>query len=247
MDLSIIIPVFEESSKIALDIEAASEFLMSHGLKGEIIVVDDGSTDNTCEVAEAAIVPEGIELRVIRYDQHRGKGFAVRTGIRMSQGKNVVFADSGSCVPYDNVLTGLNMLKNGDCDIAHGSRKLPGSRINVPQVWHRRIYSTFFRWLMIAVMKIPSEFTDTQCGFKIYRGDIARKLYKECITDGFMFDMEIILRALRQQFQIKEFPVEWTTDRDSRLRQTFSIQRMCTELRNIKQALGKSRREKSKP
>ncbi len=247
MDLSIIIPVFEESSKIACDIEAASQFLISQGLKGEIIVVDDGSSDNTCEVAEAVMVPDAVELKVIRYENHRGKGFAVRTGIKRSQGKNVMFADSGSCAPYNNVLTALNMLKNGDCDIAHGSRKLPESKIHVPQVWYRRIYSTFFRWLMIAVMKIPSEFTDTQCGFKIYRGDLARKLYSECITDGFMFDIEIILRALKQQFQIKEFPVEWTTDRDSRLPQTFGLKQMFTELRNIKQALGKSTKEKSKP
>lgn len=244
MDLSIIIPVFEESKKIARDIEAASAFLMINSIKGEIIIVDDGSSDNTCEVAEAVKVPTEIELKVIRYVHHRGKGFAVRTGIKMSQGKNVMFADSGCCVPYNNVLTALTMLKNGDCDIAHGSRKLKQSKIHVPQVWYRRIYSKVFRWLIIVVMKIPTEFTDTQCGFKIYRGDLARKLYSECITDGFMFEIEIILRALKQRFEIKEFPIEWTADRDSRLSQALTLKGMFTELRKIKQALAKIAKDK---
>ncbi|MFQ5637437.1 MAG: glycosyltransferase [bacterium] len=245
MDLSIIIPVLEESKKIARDIEAASEFLMSNRLKGEIIIVDDGSRDKTCEVAEALKVPTEITLRVIRLDQHRGKGCAVRTGMKLSQGHYAMFADSGCCVPYNNVLNALTLLKNDNCDIAHGSRKLEHSRIHVPQVWYRRIYSMLFRWLIIVVMKVPSELTDTQCGFKIYRGDLARKLYGECVTDGFMFDVEILLRARRRRYHIKEFPVEWSADRDSRLAQTLSLKGLFTELMNIKQALGKSSKEAS--
>ncbi|MFQ5675497.1 MAG: glycosyltransferase [bacterium] len=238
MELSIVIPAFEESNKIGRDIVAASAFLLINNLNGEIILVDDGSSDNTYQVAEAVEVPAEIGFRIIRND-HKGKGFAVRTGIQACQGKYVMFADSGNCVPYQNVLTGLNLLKNGACDIAHGSRKLKQSKIHVPQVWYRRIFSKLFRWLVIVIMKIPSEFTDTQCGFKIYRGDLARKLYGECITDGFMFDIEIILRALKQRFQIKEFPIEWTADRDSRFSKTFGLSRMFTELRNIRQALAK--------
>ncbi len=233
MDLSIIIPVFEESKKVTGDIEAAAAFLMGNSLKGEIIVVDDGSHDNTSQVAEAVKVPAQIELKVIRNERHKGKGFVVRAGMKVSQGGHVMFADSGLCVPYSNVLIGLNMLKNDECDIAHGSRKMEQSKIKVPMVWYRRIYSKIFRWLVIAIMKIPSEFTDTQCGFKIYRGDLARKLYSECITDGFMFDIEIILRARKQKSRIKEFAVEWTADRDSRLLQTLSLKRLVTELITI--------------
>ena len=238
MDLSIIIPVFEESKKITRDIEAASAFLMSNRLKGEIIIVDDGSSDNTSQVAETVEVPTEIDLRVLHND-HRGKGFAIRTGIKVCRGKHVMFADSGNCVPYQNVLTGLNLIKNGACDIAHGSRKLRESKIYMPQAWYRRIYSTIFRWFIIAIMKIPSEFTDTQCGFKIYRGDLARKLYNDCITDGFMFDIEIILRARKQKFRIKEFPVEWTADRDSRLLRNLSLKQMYNELTMIKRAISK--------
>lgn len=237
MDLSIIIPVFNESRKIARDIEAAAAFLISNSLKGEIIVVDDGSHDDTYEVARSVLVSKEIQLRVKRYKQHRGKGFAVRTGIKASTGANVMFADSGCCVPYHYVLTGLMMLEDGGCDLAHGSRKLRESKIHVPQHWLRRIYSKLFRWLMIFMMKVPARFTDTQCGFKIYRGVVGRELYGACVTDGFLFDVEIILRALQRQFQIKEFPIEWTADRDSRTTQTMNIKDLLAELVTIKRVL----------
>jgi hypothetical protein len=88
------------------------------------------------------------------------------------------------------------------------------------------------------MLKLPPVFTDTQCGFKIYRGDIARRLYGECITDGFMFDVEVILRALRAGCRIKEFPIHWTCDRDSRLSPTRSISRIFRELSAIRRAVG---------
>jgi hypothetical protein len=83
-------------------------------------------------------------------------------------------------------------------------------------------------------MKVSSELTDTQCGFKIYRGDVARDLYGQCITDGFMFDLEIIMRAQKRGCRIKEFPIEWTCDRDSRLSPTRSLWRVLQELITIK-------------
>ena len=241
MNLSIVIPAFEESKKISADIEVAAKFLESNHLEGEIIVVDDGSKDNTSEAAKkaAADLSAGISLKVIRYDEHRGKGYAIRAGMKETSSEYVMFADSGCCVPYGNALEGLNMLKSGVCNIAHGSRKMRESQIKKAQSLYRRICSAIFHWLMIYVMKIPSEFTDTQCGFKIYKGDVARKLYSQCVTDGFMFDVEIIMRAQKQGYRIKEFPVEWTCDRDSRLSPRRSLRKVISELISIKQALTK--------
>jgi len=239
MDLSIVIPVFDESKKIAADIEAASAFLESNHIAGEIIVVDDGSEDGTSKAAKnaGASLPTGISLKVIRLQQHRGKGCAVRTGIKETSGEYVMFADSGCCVPYANVLQGLEMLKSGTCDIAHGSRKLRESKIQKPQSWHRRICAKIFHWLVIYGMKIPAELSDTQCGFKIYKGDIARKLYSRCITDGFMFDVEIILRARNQGCRITEFAIDWTCDRDSRLSPARSFWTVLRELLTIRKAI----------
>ncbi|MCI0697127.1 glycosyltransferase [candidate division KSB1 bacterium] len=239
MDLSIIIPVFEERQKIARDIQAAAAFLASQRLSGEIIVVDDGSRDGTAAVAKSVEVAPSMQLKVIRYNQNMGKGFAIREGVRAAQGEYIMFADSGLCVPYSNALRGLQLLKSGAGEIAHGSRRLAESKIQRPQIWYRRLTARIFRWMIFRWMKIPPYLTDTQCGFKIYRGDIAHKLYDECMTNGFIFDVEIILRALRKGYRIKEFPIAWTCDRDSRLLRTRSTKQIWRELRDIKQALKK--------
>jgi len=237
MDLSIVIPAYEESHKIAGDIKDAADFLAAHNLTGEIIVVDDGSRDNTTETAENVKVPSDVEIKVVRYESHRGKGYAVRKGIEQTKGQYVMFADSGLCVPYNDTLRGMELLKSDACDIAHGSRKMHGCRIEKAQSLYRRICSKLFHWFVIHVMKTPPELTDTQCGFKIYKGDVARHLYSECITDGFMFDIEIIMRAQKEGYRIKEFPINWTCDRDSRLSPTRSSSRVLSELATIKRTM----------
>ena len=239
MDISIVIPAFEGSRKIARDIEEAAAFLETHKFAGQIIVVDDGSKDNTAEVAENVQVSTNTKLQVIRYETHRGKGYAVRTGIKQSSGKYVMFADSGSCVPYEDTLRGLELLKSDACDIAHGSRKMRECHIEKTQSLYRRICSAIFHWFVIHDMKIPAEFTDTQCGFKMYKGDVARHLYGEAITDGFSFDIEIIMRAQKEGYRIKEFPIDWTCDRDSRLSPTRSSWHVLSELLKIRRVLSK--------
>jgi dolichyl-phosphate beta-glucosyltransferase len=243
MDISIVIPAYNESSKIARDIEAATAFLESKHFIGQVIVVDDGSKDNTSEVAKNAITspPNGIEIKVERYNQHRGKGYAVRKGIEQTSGEFVMFADSGLCVPYEDTLRGMELIKSGECDIAHGSRKMHGCRIERDQSLYRHICSKMFHWFVIHDMKIPAEFTDTQCGFKIYRGDVARHLYGECITDGFTFDIEIIMRAQKEGYKIKEFPIDWTCDPDSRLSPTRSSWSVLSELLTIRKVMAKNK------
>jgi dolichyl-phosphate beta-glucosyltransferase len=239
MDLSIIIPAYNESRKITQDVESAAAFLEHHQLTGEVIVVDDGSKDNTAEAARTVQVPANVQLNVIRYEEHRGKGYGVRTGINASSGKYVMFADSGSCVPYEDTLRGLDLLRDGVCDIAHGSRKMRGCHIDKAQSFYRRLCSKMFHWLVIRDMGIPAEFTDTQCGFKMYKGDVARHLYAEAVTDGFTFDIEIIMRAQREGYRIKEFPIDWTCDRDSRLSPTRNSWRVLSELLTIRRIMPK--------
>jgi len=246
MDLSIVIPAFEEGKKIARDVEAAAEFLRANDLVGEILVVDDGSEDNTTEAAQALQVPPEIGYNVIRYEEHRGKGYAVRTGITASKGAYVMFADCGLCIPYGNALQGLEMLKAGQCDIAHGSRRLIESDILNDQPPHRRLFSKMFKATVRLLLGVPRRLSDTQCGFKIYKGDVARDLYSHCISDGFMFDIEIILRAAKKHYHIEEFPVEWACDPDSRLSVTRTPWPVLAELHALKKAMKADRKRHAK-
>jgi dolichyl-phosphate beta-glucosyltransferase len=236
MDLSIIIPVLNEEKKIANDILSASHFLIQSGIKSEIIVVDDGSKDNTSRVAIQADISSEVSLKIIRYEYHRGKGYAVRMGMIDAKGDYVMFMDSGSNVPLSYILTGLNMIKSGQCHIAMGSRRLPGSKIRKNLVWYRRLSSLLFRFVVKRYLRLPGYLTDTQCGFKLYNGEIGRDLYTDCVTEGFSFDLEIILRAQKAGYIMKEFPVEWSCDRDSRL-SVLAFTEIISELMRIKKLL----------
>ncbi len=209
--LSIVIPAFNEEGKIQQDIRNAHNFLVEElGGNGEVIAVDDGSSDETASRARA-MAPGVPELRVIQYAPNRGKGHALRTGIARSLGQYVMFADAGSCVPYEDALRGLELCYQG-VDLAQGSRRRPGSRITRSQPAYRRLGSALFRMLIRWCIGLPRHISDTQCGFKIYRGDQARRLYRETITDGFMFDIEVIRRAVKEGMRIHPDPTSVSRD-----------------------------------
>jgi dolichyl-phosphate beta-glucosyltransferase len=243
IDLSIVIPAFNEHHKIARDIEAASHFLRDYRLRGEIIVSDDGSEDATAEVAQKAaaeIPPElakTVSVRLVVAERNRGKGAAVRAGVAVSRGRYVMFADSGVCIPYEQTMRGLDLIRSGQCDIAHASRKRIDSVITNPQPLHRRLLSRVFRTAVNTFIGLPYRLTDTQCGFKVYDGDVARTLYAQCIDDGFLFDLETILRASHLGYRIHEFPVTWSCDPDTRLNPAKQALRTFPELIKVKNAV----------
>jgi dolichyl-phosphate beta-glucosyltransferase len=236
-DLSIVIPAYNEAHKIARDVEAASRFLVGQTLRGEVIVSDDGSADDTAGTARACGVPDGVVLKVIGQERNRGKGAAVRAGMIATRGQYVMFADSGVCIPYDEAMRGLELLRSGQCEIAHASRKRADSVIVNPQPLHRRMFSRAFRLAVDVYLGLPYRLTDTQCGFKMYRGDVGRSLYEACKTEGFLFDLEIIIRAGKARARIAEFPVTWSCDPDSRLRAGRTTVRTIQELKDIKRTM----------
>jgi dolichyl-phosphate beta-glucosyltransferase len=185
-------------------------------------------------------MPPGPGRQVIRHQVNRGKGCALRSGMAVSQGAYAMFTDSGSCIPFENAVPGLDMLRSGDCEIAHGSRYHPSSRIARRHSWHRQVMSRVFRFAVPRVLGLGSDFTDTQCGFKLYRGDVARELYERCVSDGFMFDVEVILRARQKGYRIAEFPVQWTSDRDTRFPPVLGSVRSLRELLAIKRSLARN-------
>ena len=237
MDLSIVIPVFNEGRKIDKDIRMASQFLVMNNISGEIIISDDGSTDDTLNVPEKIFSKASVPVRIIDNKKHYGKGNAVRSGILEAMGEMVFFIDSGACVSYEDILPGINLIKDGNSEIVHGSRFLPGSFITRKKQWYRQVLSYLFRKFIHYCVKIPYDLTDTQCGLKVYKKDIGQELYRQCITKGFMFDIEIILRAKKAGYTIHEFPITWTADPDSRLSITGIFFSMISELKRIKNTM----------
>lgn len=244
IDLSIIIPAYKEAKKIKQDIQAAAEFLDKQRIVGEILVVDDGSPDNTVEVAKA-LEKEFPELKVLSYKPNQGKGYALRYGVSRSKGKNVMFADAGLCVPYDVALIGLTMLNLQMCDIAMGSRRMRGS-VRRQQPLYRRLGSKVYSLVIHTLMGVPWYISDTQCGFKIYRGNVARCLYASSFTNGFMFDIELILRALADGYQILEFPVLWSNDADTRFNPVRGTWGLFLQLIAIRWSLATEQWKKTK-
>lgn len=234
MDLSIVIPAFNEAGKIGGDVEAASAFLEENGFGGEIIVVDDGSTDDTAGEARRTGVAPSVRKIVLRQETNSGKGAAVRRGILESRGEVVLYADSGSCVPYSNALPVIQRVSAGDLDIGLASRRLKGTIIRRGQPLRRRIISRLFHWAAILVTGLPRRISDSQCGFKVYRGKAARELFTGLSATGFLFELEIILKALRRGYRLEEFPVEWTCDLDSRLKPTSQAGGVLRELFRVR-------------
>lgn len=239
MDISIVIPTFNEAQKIQHDVEQAAAFIDEEAMSGEVIVVDDGSTDNTVGEAGRANIPTSVKLDVILLEKNQGKGSAVRTGILASHGDVVIFADSGTCVPYTNALTQIARIRSGNLDIAMASRRLPETVIRRNRSRRRRLLSWFFRHTARILAGIPRRFTDTQCGFKLYRGEIARELYRISITTGYVFEIEILLRALKRNYRIEEFPVEWSCDPDTRLRPRNDAAGVFKEMLKVRSLLKK--------
>ena len=242
MDLSIIFPAFNEETKIGRDVEEAAAFLTRNGLAGEIVVVDDGSRDRTASAAEAVPLPPGVARNVIRCGRNRGKGHAVKLGMLASRGDLAMFADSGLSVPLEQALRGIELIRSGACAIAHGSRVLASSNVLLRPSPYRRVISRVVRRFLPRLMGFPPHITDSQCGFKVYRGDVARELYRLCETEGFMFDAEMILRARRAGHRIQEFPVDWSCDRDTRLHPAREPLPILRDLLLIRRRVGRSPR-----
>ena len=235
LDLSIVIPAYKEAAKIERDVAAASAFLEANDLRGEIILVDDGSSDDTAERA-AALRARFENLIVLSYKPNRGKGHAVRYGVLRARGRIIMFADAGLCVPYDIAKIGMLMIEMNMCDVANGSRRMRGS-IVVAQPLYRRVGSRVYKSFIHLFMGIPRYISDTQCGFKLYRRDVAHALFGPIFTDGFMFDTEIVLRALRAKYRILEFPVLWSNDADTRYDPVKGTIRNLRELIKIRYGL----------
>ncbi|MCP4371258.1 MAG: glycosyltransferase family 2 protein [Deltaproteobacteria bacterium] len=204
--LSIIIPAYNEETRIARSLEKIYLYLERQSYPHELIVVDDGSTDLTVQVVEDILkrIEHGT---LLQNGANRGKGYSVRQGVLHSHGEYVLFSDADLSTPIEEVEKLFWHLDQG-YDIAIGSRGLQESDIQIHQSWYRENMGKTFN-LIIRLILLP-DFYDTQCGFKCFRGDVARKLFVLQKIDHFSFDVEVLYLAKRYGFKIKEIPVTWS-------------------------------------
>jgi glycosyltransferase involved in cell wall biosynthesis len=214
INLSIIIPAYNEETKIKRDIAEAIQFLITSKQKGEIIVSTDGVTDKTNTIVKS-LMKVYPNLLLLAEKNKIGKGAAIKKGVAAASGEIIMFADAGLCVPYRYALKGLALLEKG-FDCAMGSRAEKGSRILRKQPLYRYIGSNIFKWIIHTILHIPHDIKDTQCGFKLYKKITAKKIFHDLQTEAMMFDIEVILRLVKNKNKIATFPVEWKNDEDTK-------------------------------
>ena len=205
-DYSVIVPALNEEDRLRDPLLGTMDYFRGRSLDFEVVVVDDGSTDATSEVVRT-LQGQHPELRLIRLPSNRGKGFAVRTGVVNSSGRVVLFTDADGATPIQEVERLEERLEDG-AEVAIGSRALSSDEVEVETRVYRKIIGRVFHTL-VSFLTV-GDFHDTQCGFKMLRGDVARELFGDLRMDGFSFDVELLSMALWRGYRVDEVPVNWS-------------------------------------
>src|ERR1044072_489556 len=208
--LSIIIPADNESARIGKTLREIVAYLEDQPGGGELIVVDDGSRDDTVGVAEAVFAEHatpGVEARVIRVEPNRGKGNAVRTGLLAARNTVAAFFDADLSMPVTETPKLVEPIRSGQYDVVFGSRALDRRLIGTHQPWTREQSGRIFNFVMRLLTGLP--FKDTQCGFKAFRMDVCRAVVEGALIDRFGFDVELLFIAHRAGLRMLESPVRW--------------------------------------
>jgi len=214
VDLSIVVPAYNEEHRIPPTLHKLHAFLQTQQLRYEIVVVDDGSKDNTCGVVTELM--ESIPgLRLVRQTPNRGKGAAVRRGMLDARGQIRVMCDADGSMPAEELPKLLAPIVRCEAEISIGSRYAEGAKTDKKQPFYRVIWSRLCN-RVIQKSLVPGV-RDTQCGFKAFTAESARDLFRDGRIDGWAFDLEILALARRRGFSIAEVGVEWKDDGRSRV------------------------------
>ena len=235
-ELSIVIPAFNEELRIQPTLERLHAFLSTRPMSYELIVVDDGSRDDTVALVER--LSRGIpHLRVIATSPNRGKGHAVRVGMLGARGRVRVMCDADGSMPPEELPKLLAPLVRGEIEIAIGSRYAAGAAAQATQPIYRRLWSRLCNRVVQQTL-VPG-IRDTQCGFKAFTGAAADDLFARARVDGWAFDLEILALARRRCYGIAEVGVDWTDDRRSRVNPWKDMWKVVREAVTIRRNLSR--------
>lgn len=208
--LSIIIPFFNERKRINESLKKIKNFLHKNKTKIEIIFVNDGSEDSSLEILEKFLKRNNLirsKFKIINLPDNLGKGGALKAGVVKCKNQWILTSDLDFSVDLEEIKIWIKKnYINNTCDIYFGSRELESSIVD--SKFYRKFLGFFFR--SFSRMFLGLNFRDTQCGFKLYKNNVAKKIFKKLRTEGFEHDLEIALIAKANNFNITELPVQWT-------------------------------------
>lgn len=212
---SLVIPAFNERNRVEACLRSVDQWRRSRpgGWEWELILVDDGSTDATPSVAAQLARELDLPLRILRHDRNRGKGAAIRTGVLASAGDPVLISDTDLSTPLSEWVKLAERLPTHP--VAIGSRAIDEGLVRRRQPFYRRYLGKAGN-VLVRLLAVPG-IRDTQCGFKLFRGDVARRLFGRAQINGFAYDMEILYLANRAGHRIAEVPVLWFNSPESKV------------------------------
>lgn len=213
MELSIIIPAYNEAERIGKTLKSFDWFLRQKSWHYEMLVVDDGSTDNTIACVEH-LKAEVKNLHVLPSETNLGKGHAVGLGMLSANGEVRVFSDADGSTPIEELDKLLAPLQNKEADVSIGSRYLENSEIDIPQPLFRRAWSRLANRVVQNIL-LPG-IVDPHCGFKAFTSAAAEHVFAHCRVNEWSFDLEVLALARKEKLRIAEVPVTWMNDENSK-------------------------------
>ncbi len=229
-DLSIVIPCYNEATRLPRTLDATVAYLGGKTGTYEIIVVSDGSRDSTKETAEQYFraLPKNVSGRCIEYFPNAGKGKALKVGMCEASSERILFMDADYAVPLEYLQPAQAFLDTG-YDIAIGSRAIEGTEVLEHQSFIRERLSKLFGFIQRTYLGLDAK--DTQCGFKLFTRKAAHDLFDRTKLTSVIFDGEVLWLAKRLGYKVVEFPVQWTHDQDSRI--TYNLVRTLKVFRDM--------------
>lgn len=225
---SVVIPCFNEAARIGATIQATLGYVERNSTQGELLIVNDGSTDETSTIAREALRHAPIEAHLLENFPNRGKGAAVRKGLLAAQRSIGLFFDADLSTPLEEIPKVVEPIANDEVDLAFGSRALDRKLIGHHQPWLREQGGRVFNLLVRLTSGLP--FWDTQCGFKAFRLDVCRPILQRACIDGFAFDVELLFLARRAGLRLREIPVRWNHVEGSKIKLINDSLRMLREV-----------------
>jgi dolichyl-phosphate beta-glucosyltransferase len=231
LKLSIVIPAYQEEQRLPRYLGEVQRHLADKRYLWEIIVVDDGSTDNTMNIVLAEQAKDS-HIKAIRLEQNSGKGSAVMRGIQEARGRYIIFSDADGSTPAQEIDKLLPVLESGS-EVAVGSRILKAPELERNRRALRQLLGMVF-YRLVNFFAVPGV-GDTQCGFKGFRQDVARHLFNNLTEQGWAFDVEVLYRAQLLGYAITEVPIQWHEVAGSKLRPLRDSARMAFAILRIRQ------------